>query len=395
MISGVDVTILGDGDRLAVASSIPGNVLVLSDNGFDVPGGIGIDVVRWPAKIEDGVAKWSRAAEPGDHGEVCAAVAVRIPRALYLSRETLEFELTTAKGNVTCVANDQILESRGWFLLTIGQLTPEDLSGGWTLTAKLTANGLSLRAFEPGSSSGDDVVSVGDVYLFPTADEHGKDVLLGPLAGRGDGGLSCTVRSSWLHQWNGNLGQQTAKPWQDFINSQEDVADVSAAYDQTLVGSDSGVVVLLDSTGQRRLLQDGEKASTDTRDRITATAIAHDGGFAVAGSAGGQLRVYDLRSPKNAPAFITDAHSRPISTVSISDDGQLVASAAEDGSLRFWKRLPNQLELIFEMTNDAVPVVEMQLSPGGDFLYLLRQGERGVRRLNVGQLMRLFQSNGL
>jgi WD40 repeat protein len=102
-----------------------------------------------------------------------------------------------------------------------------------------------------------------------------------------------------------------------------------------------------------------------------------------------------LRSPKNAPAFITDAHSRPISTVSISDDGQLVASAAEDGSLRFWKRLPNQLELIFEMTNDAVPVVEMQLSPGGDFLYLLRQGERGVRRLNVGQLMRLFQSNGL
>ena len=395
MISGVDAAFLGNGDRLALASTIPGNVLVLSENGFDVPAGIGIDVVRWPATIEDGIAKWSRPAEPGDEREVCAAVAVRLPRPLYQSRETLEFELTTAKGNVTGVANDQILESRGWFLLTIGQLTPEDLNGGWKLKAKLTANGLSLQPFAPGVSSGDNAVLVGDVYLFPIADDNGKEVLLGPLAGRGDGGLSCTVRSSWLHQWNGDLGQQTAKPWQDFINSQEDVGDVSAAYDQTFVGSDSGVVVLLDSTGQRRLLQDGERASTNTRDRITATAITHDGGFAVAGSAGGQLRIYDLRSPKNAPAFITDAHSRSISTVSISNDGQLVVSAAEDGSLRFWKRLPNQLELIFEMTNDSVQIVEMKLSPGGDFLYLLRQGERGVRRLDLGRLMMLFQGNGL
>lgn len=395
MISGIDVAFLGSGERLAVASSIPGNLMVISDNGFDVPGGIGIDVVRWPATIEDGVAKWGRPAEPGDQRDVCAAVAVRIPRALYQSRETLEFELTTAKGNVTCVANDQILESRGWFLLTIGQLTPLDLNDGWTLTAKLKANGLSLQPFSPGVSSSDDTVLVGDVYLFPIADDNGKEVLLGPLAGRGDGGLSCTVRSSWLHQWNIDLRQQTAKPWQDFINSQEDVGDVSAAHDQTFVGSDSGIVVLLDSAGQRRLLQDGEKASTNTRDRITATAITNDGGFAVAGSAGGQLRMYELRSPKNAPAFITDAHRRLISNVSISNDGQLVASAAEDGSLRFWKRLPHQLELFFEMTNDSVPVVEMQLSPGGEFLYLLRQGERGVRRLDIGRLMSLFQDNGL
>ena len=395
MVSGVDATFLGSGGRIAVASTIPGNLLVLSDNGFEVPGGIGIDVVRWPATIEDGVAQWNRPAESGDQRDVCAAVAVRIPRALYQSRETLEFELATAKGNVTCVANGQIMESRGWFLLTIGQLSPEDQSRGWTLKAKLTANGLSLRAFEPEASQGDDAVLVGNVYLFPAADEHGKEVLLGPLSGRGDGGISCTVRRTWVHQWNGDLGQQTAKPWQDFINSQEDVGDVSAAYDQTFVGSDSGVVVLLDSTGQRRLLQDGEKASTNTEDRISATTMAHDGGFAVAGSGGGQLRIYDLQSPKNAPAFITDAHSRSISTVSISKDGQLVASAAEDGSLRFWKRLPDQLELLFEMTNDEVPVVEMQLSPGGEFLYLLRRGDRGVRRLDVGRLMSLFHDNGL
>jgi serine/threonine protein kinase/WD40 repeat protein len=395
LISGVDVACLGNGDRLAIASTIPGNLLVLSDNGFEVPGGIGIDVVRWPATIEDGIAKWNRPAETSDQREVCAAVAVRIPRALYQSRETLEFELTTAKGNVTSVANDQILESRGWFLLTIGSLTPDDLSDGWTLKATLKANGLAVRAFEPNAVQSDDAVLVGDVYLFPVADDHGKEVLLSPLAGRGDGGLSCTVRSSWLHQWNGDLGQQTAKPWQDFINSQEDVGAVSAAYDQTFVGSDSGVVVLLDAAGARRLLQDGEKASTNTKDRITAAAITNDGAFAVAGSAGGQLRMYDLQTPKNAPAFITDAHSRSIVAVSVSNDGQLVASAAEDGVLRFWKRLPNQLELIFEMTNDAVPVIEMQLSPGGEFLYLLRQGERGVRRLDIGRLMMLFKDNGL
>lgn len=395
MISGVDAAFLGSGGRIAVASTIPGNLLVLSDRGFEVPRGIGIDVVRWPATIEDGVAKWNRTAESGYLRDVCAAVAVRIPRALYQSRETLQFELTTATGNFISVANDQILESRGWFLLTIGQLTGDDLGRDWTLKATLKANGLAMRAFEPGAVQNEDAVLVGDVYLFPTADEHGKEMLLSPIAGRGDGGLSCTVRSSWLHQWNSDLGQQAAKPWQDFINSQEDVGDVSAAYDQTFVGSDSGVVVLLNSAGERRLLQDGEKASTSSRDRITATAITHDGGFAVAGSAGGQLRMYDLESPKNAPAFITDAHSRSISAASISDDGMLVASAADDGSLRFWKRLPNQLELIFEMTNDSVPIVEMQLSPDGEFLYLLRQRERGVRRLDIGRLMSLFKQNGL
>jgi hypothetical protein len=189
MISGVDVAFLGDGDRLALASAIPGNVLVLSADSFGVPGGIGIDVVRWPAKIEDGIAKWSRPAESGDQREVCAAVAVRLPRALYQSRETLQFELTTATGNVTSVANDQILESRGWFLLTIGQLTAKDLRRDWTLKATLKAQGLALRAFQPGTLQSDDAVLVGDVYLFPTADDNGKEVLLSPLAGRGDGVL--------------------------------------------------------------------------------------------------------------------------------------------------------------------------------------------------------------
>lgn len=395
MISGVDVAFLGQGDRLAVASTIPGNIVVLSDSGFDVPAGLGIDVSHLPPMIESDSAIWNSPANSGDEREVCAAVAVRLPRAFYQSRENLEFELTTNKGVFTCVAGDQIVESGGWFLLTIGQLSAEERSGSWTLKANLKATGLSLTGFEAGASAGDDTVRVGDIYLFPTADKHGKEVQLGPLAARGDGGLSCTVRRSWLHQWDAGLGQQTAPPWQDFINSQEDVAAVSAAFDQTFVGSDSGLVVLLDPSGQRRLLQDGEKASTNSRDRITAMAITQDGGFGVAGSDGGQLRFYDLRSAKNAPAFITDAHNRPLAAVGISDDGQLIASAAEDGSLRLWKRLADHLELHFEMTNDSRSISKLELSPDGEFLYFLREGERGVRRLEIAALMTLFADHGL
>ncbi len=395
MISGVDAAFLGQGDRLAVASTIPGNVIVLSDRGFDIPAGLGIDVTHWPAAVENGIAIWKSPANPIDNRDACAAGAVRFPRAMYQSRENLEFALTTGKGIVACSATDQILESRGWFLLTIGQLSSDDLSTPWTLTARLNAKGLSLTAFAPGTPTSDDKVLVGDIFLFPIADEQGKEVLLGPLAGRGDGGLSCTVRKSWLHQWNSDLGTQTASPWQDFINSQEDVAAVSAAYDQTLVGSNSGLVVLLDKDGKRRLLQDGERAPTNTQDRITATAITPNGHFGAAGTYGGRLLFYDLMSAQNAPAFSTNAQTRAFTAISLDHDGRLVATAAEDGVLRLWKRLPGTLELVLELTNDSTPIQEMHLSPNGEFLYLLRKGERGVRRLDIDRLMRLFETYGL
>ena len=107
------------------------------------------------------------------------------------------------------------------------------------------------------------------------------------------------------------------------------------------------------------------------------------------------LLFYDLRSAQNAPAFSTNAQTRAFTAISLDHDAHIVATAADDGALRLWKRHSGTLELVFELTNDSTPIQEMQLSPNGEFLYLLRKGERGVRRLDIDRLMRIFETHGL
>ena len=107
------------------------------------------------------------------------------------------------------------------------------------------------------------------------------------------------------------------------------------------------------------------------------------------------LLFYDLMSAQNAPAFSTNAHARALTAISLDHDAHIVATAADDGALRLWKRHSGTLELVFELTNDLTPIQEMHLSPNGDFLYLLRPGERGVRRLDIDRLMRIFETHGL
>jgi len=107
------------------------------------------------------------------------------------------------------------------------------------------------------------------------------------------------------------------------------------------------------------------------------------------------LLFYDLMSAQNALAFSANAHARALTAISLDHDAQIVTTAAEDGALRLWKRHSGTLELVFELTNDSTLIQEMHLSPNGDFLYLLRKGERGVRRLDIARLITLFREHGL
>jgi len=119
--------------------------------------------------------------------------------------------------------------------------------------------------------------------------------------------------------------------------------------------------------------------------------VADSVDLAVVGTLRGQIKVYDLIERTGAPTFVTNAHSREIVALAFTDDGQLLASADAEGALRFWKRHADRLELLFEMTADKTPVVSMQFSRDED-LYFLRQGHRGVLKLELDELAAHFRN---
>jgi WD40 repeat protein len=204
------------------------------------------------------------------------------------------------------------------------------------------------------------------------------------------------VESWTLHQWSSDLSAVNGAPWRDADNDEEDIRGLSRAQPGHFVGTDSGLVAIVNPDGSEDLIEGAhtEKGSYDSRDGVLATALADSVDLAAVGTLRGQIKLYDLMKKTGAPTFVTDAHPREIVALAIMDDGQFLASADADGALKFWKRHPDQLELLFEMTASKSPIQSMQFSQDGD-LYLLRQGHRGVLRLELDELAAHFRNSGL
>jgi WD40 repeat protein len=393
-VTGSDIAFTGNGNRITVAAGIPGNLILLTENGFDIPSGAGLDVPRNPPVSAEGKsATWSPFPEIALERKFQVAVAVYFPRALFQSKEYLEFELSSSNKISKYRADDRIVDSKGWYLLMLGNVASETLSNDWSLKLTLTADGLSMATASTEVGASGSVVA-GDAYAFPTRGVDGKRKTVGPVSGRGDNGIVGAVEN-FLFQWNPGESLPTGSPWMDLVNNQEDIRSISSARSCTLVGSNSGLVGILNADNSFKNLQDGFKASVDSRDGCTATAITPDARFGFVGTRGGQLRVYNLTSEQNRPAFEVAAHSRGITALAVTDDGEIVSSADDNGKLRFWRRVDDTLELLFEMTRDSSPIVDLRFGPEGHFLYLLRKNERGIRRIDLKRLIDLYGIYGL
>jgi len=220
---------------------------------------------------------------------------------------------------------------------------------------------------------------------------------LGPLAQRWDRGLAAVVEGYTLHQWNSNLSEIAAAPWRDFASSEEDIKGLSQSRKGCFVGTDSGLVAIVNPDGSQELVEPAhtERGTYDSRNGVLATTIADEAGLAFAGNLRGQIKVYDLVRNGGAPVSITDAHDREIVAMAITADGQWLASAAADGVLRLWQRRNEKLKLLYELTGEGTLVVTMKFSQDGHFLYVLRKGQRGIRRINLAQLDSHFSRLGI
>ena len=115
--------------------------------------------------------------------------------------------------------------------------------------------------------------------------------------------------------------------------------------------------------------------------------------LAATGTLQGQIELYNPQPAINAPASVTEAHAREITAMSMTADCQMLVSASGDGELKFWRVHNERLELLFEMNSVKTPVVQMNFSDDGQYLYLLRKGERDVRRIDWNQMESLFSSS--
>jgi WD40 repeat protein/tRNA A-37 threonylcarbamoyl transferase component Bud32 len=403
LTDGDAVTFPGDDHRIAFTTPALGNVAIASDAGFHFLSGAGIDVDQQPPVVTSAKAvNWSGGKVPAvsETAGFRPAISLKLPRSLTQSKERLLLRLIAGETIRQYEVSDRHLDSAGWYLMSLDQFSEDMESGTWRVEATLVESDLHFDSMT-GNNVGDHAsgIETGPLFLLPWKRVNRGNtppvypLRLGPLARHGDKGLAAVIESFTLHHLSSNPPESTPVPWRDADNYEEDIRGVSVSRNGHFVGTDSGLAALVKPDGSQELIERAhtEKGAYDSRDGVLATAVADSVDLAVVGTLRGQIKVYDLIERTGAPTFVTNAHSREIVALAFTDDGQLLASADAEGALRFWKRHADRLELLFEMTADKSPIQSMQFSRDGD-LYLLRQGHRGVLKLELDELAAHFRN---
>lgn len=401
---GDSICVLADGNGIVFTSGTPGNIVVADRQGFRFPGGFGMDVAsQVPASVAPNIVRWQGLAVPAtsEIDGVRAAVAMRMP--IPFNHPDQQLTLRMIHGRRTqeySVRADKVDES-GWYLFSLGEM-PESSASDWTVEAELSHSSMQFQAETSEIGSSNHKVIPGQLFLLPWRKlKRGNTppaypLRLGPICLRHDGGLAAVVESWTLNQWNADLTTADSSYWRDFENSEEDIRGLVATDGGVVVGTDSGVVAVVHGDSRETSLERArtETGDYDSRDGVTAIAVNQQSQVTAAGNLRGEIRMYDSSEGRNALTFVTEAHQKRIVALAISENGQRLVSADSDGSLKFWKRHDQRLELLFEMTANKTPIHSMKFSKNGD-LYLLRQDNRAVLRLELDELAIHFRNCGL
>lgn len=182
-------------------------------------------------------------------------------------------------------------------------------------------------------------------------------------------------------------GDQLVRLWDtdyDFVKvvqHQEDfpvTAHFSPQSDVFVVGSKNGSLTLHDDTGATLWSQ------LLSAQAINTVAFNDTGMLMAAAGNGGKIWLWEATEPgefKTQPSREIMAHDRAILSLAFSPDGQRVASASEDGSLKLWSFAGEPL-LTFPLYGSAMTAVDFH-----------PQGDRLVSGSRQGEVL-LWQSDG-
>jgi WD40 repeat protein len=187
------------------------------------------------------------------------------------------------------------------------------------------------------------------------------------------GGLDRPLR---IAAWD--LRQPQAKPWTYEIKEGAGVTALALSPDESLLAiADMRSCVYVVGLGAER--PEPLRSYCDKTDMPGELSFDPSGARLAVGSLSGRLRVLRISADSLALERVLDGQQKPTSALAFDESGRWLASAASDGSLRFWEsggwqslgtqRVPGDT-----FVRDIVPL------PGGNRFVLLQQGGR---RLSV------------
>lgn len=196
--------------------------------------------------------------------------------------------------------------------------------------------------------------------------------------------------SNGLEVWRWAAGDIRPTPVFDnradqLLSGRSTLLALDAARDFVLIGGRQGELVYLD-----------QRDAPPRRFRwgigpVTCVAVAPDEQTAICGSQDGEVHVVELPSGRSLAQLA--GHDDRVSSVTFSSDGQTLATASQDRTVRFWQRQGNRWTELFTWRFSS-PVLRARFHPQLATLAIQIQGEPAVRLLNL-ELVRtqLAESN--
>lgn len=197
-----------------------------------------------------------------------------------------------------------------------------------------------------------------------------------------------------LHRWTIRLNPDAIPPSKlIFDNRFGDVFRGNGDIGEIAVGSNSAVI--LTREGGFYLYWEGltipQKQWFTHFDPLQSVALSRDETYALAGSRGGKLHVFQMNT--RAKTAEIEASAKSLDAIAIAPDGKLFATGARGGTIKLW-RWNGQPELLLSVSSPT-PVRKMRFSPDGRRLAILHANEYALRIWDITRLNERLTERGL
>lgn len=227
----------------------------------------------------------------------------------------------------------------------------------------LASTGKSDNADAESAGNGDDGVELWDVSIggLLYSIDHDRQLISGAIFCPDTRCAVTGTSDGTVHVWKlePTYAERTAiHPLRGAVRALS-IGQTRSGTTRLLAVSEQGSVLLLDRSGDawkwKRILlsgtgnEDHKEAALSLANRdslLGAATLSSDGTLVVVGSGNGNLRLLDADTGKLLTHITAYTNKTAISSLALSQDGRLLASAHVDGSVRIWARFEqNQLSL--------------------------------------------------
>ena len=171
----------------------------------------------------------------------------------------------------------------------------------------------------------------------------------------------------------------------EWTNSTANIMQGRNRIDDIAAGSQWIVVASVDSTHLFRAADcKREKGWPSQSGFVQCVALSSDETLAASGTQSGRVQV--VRVPDGDRFADLAAHRNAVTSVAFRHDGQLLATASDDQTVRLWQQKASSFEEVITLRCAGGPVASVCFSPDGSKLAVLLKNETAVRIWHLDRL---------